>query len=61
MTTRVEADLDFSVTVGELRMDGVLRGSGSDLSLHVSDPTLLGGSGPEMAQVLAAAAKALGE
>jgi hypothetical protein len=54
MTTRVEADLDFSVTVGELQMQGVLTGSGSELSLHVSDPTLLGGSGPEMAQVLAA-------
>ena len=54
MSTRVEADLDFSVTVGDLRMEGVLRGSGPQLDLHLSDPELLGGSGAGAARVLAA-------
>jgi hypothetical protein len=54
MTTQVEADLDFSVTVDGVRMEGVLRGSGPQLSLQVSDPTLLGGSGTGAARVLAA-------
>jgi len=54
MSTQVEADLDFSVTVNGLRMDGVLRGSGPQLSLELSDPTLLGGSGTGPARALAA-------
>ncbi len=54
MSTRVEADNDFSVTDAGERMEGVLRGSGEQLTLDVSDPKLLGGSGAAAARVLAA-------
>lgn len=49
----LEADLDFSVSVDGKEMTGTLRGSGSDLVLHVSEPTLLGGSGTALARTLA--------
>src|SRR3954452_16164993 len=52
-TLQVEAQLDFSVTVEGAEMSGRLRGSGSDLQLTVSDPTLLGGSGTGPARALA--------
>src|SRR4051794_11592196 len=55
MSTEVEADVTFSVSVpGGRRMSGTLRGSGSHLSLVVSDPRLLGGTGAAPAHALAA-------
>jgi hypothetical protein len=50
---RVDADLDFSVTVDGAQMCGTLRGAGSELELSLSDPSLLGGSGTAAARALA--------
>ncbi len=50
---RIDATLDFSVTVDGKQMHGSLRGEGSDLELTVSDPDLFGGSGTAPARVLA--------
>ncbi len=52
--TRVDAQIEFSVSLGESRMEGILEGAGSRLTLQVSDPRLLGGTGTEPARVLAA-------
>ncbi len=52
-TLVVDADLSFSVTVDGAEMSGTLRGTGSDLELTVSDPSLLGGSGTSPARLLA--------
>jgi hypothetical protein len=61
MTTRIEADVAFSVSVSDdRRMDGTLRGSGRDLALVVSDPSLLGGTGAAPARALAAELAGLG-
>ena len=54
MSTQVEGRLDFSVAVGELRMEGALHGAGRALTLEVDDPKLLGGSGAGPARTLAA-------
>lgn len=53
--TRVEAEVEFSVVLDEgTRMEGTLRGAGAHLSLRVSDPGLLGGTGTRPARALAA-------
>ncbi len=53
--TRLEADVDFSVAVdGHAQLEGTLRGSGTHLSLTVSDPAILGGTGVRPARALAA-------
>ena len=60
MSTRVVVEVDFSVSVPRTKesqggeMHGTLSGSGSDLSLKVTDPRLLGGSGAAPARALAA-------
>ena len=52
-TLQIRADLEFSVDVDGRQMCGALRGSGSDLELHVSDAHLFGGTGSELAHSLA--------
>ena len=54
VSTRVDADVDFSVSVGAQEMRGTLRGSGAHLTLSVDDPGMLGGTGTKPARVLAA-------
>jgi hypothetical protein len=55
MRTLVEAELEFSVSTADGRtMSGSLTGSGNRLSLVVTDPRLLGGSGTGPARALAA-------
>jgi hypothetical protein len=54
MTTTVDASLDFSVAIGTATMRGSLRGAGSELTLTVSDPDLLGGADDTVARSVAA-------
>ena len=60
MSTTVEGHLDFSVVVGGNEMGGTLQGSGQSLTLHVTDPRLLGGTGEAPARALAAGLAARG-
>lgn len=54
MGTRVTAEVEFSVSLGDREMRGTLRGSGTHLTLSVDDPGMLGGTGAKPARVLAA-------
>ena len=54
MSTRVKAEVEFSVSLGDRQMRGTLRGAGAHLRLSVDDPGLLGGTGAAAARVLAA-------
>ena len=54
MTTRVEGELAFSVSLTDgRRMEGTLTAEGDHLSLVVTDPRLLGGTGAAPARALA--------
>jgi hypothetical protein len=49
----MDAEVEFSVSVGDQEMHGTLRGTGAHLTLSVDDPGLLGGTGAAPARVLA--------